>query len=396
MRILLVPSGFKESISAEKAAICMKNGIRRVLPKAKVVSLPLVDGGEGFVNTMVKWTQGSLSHQLVTGPIRQQTEASIGFLGYSSPKTAVIEVASAAGLKWVPRDQRNPERTTSYGVGELIRAALDQGAERILIGCGDSGTHDGGIGMAQALGVRFLDPSGHRIDARQGAHVIHKIASIDLSTIDPRLRQVPIDVACNWHNILCGPHGVTRVFGRQKGATEKQLLQLERSFEHLASLIEKKTGRAVDQMPGGGASGGLGAGLHGLFGARLHPRYDIIMKQLDLDRYLRETDLVITAEGSIDFQTPRGKIPAEVATRAKRYGKPVIAIAGMIGEGARLNYRHGIDVYTSILQSPVSLEQAMEKTEAWLEDCAESLMRTLWIGQELAATQYQRQVASGQ
>nr|MDA8354023.1 glycerate kinase [Bacillota bacterium] len=229
-----------------------------------------------------------------------------------------------------------------------------------------------------------------------GAHVIHKIASIDLSTIDPRLRQVPIDVACNWHNILCGPHGVTRVFGRQKGATEKQLLQLERSFEHLASLIEKKTGRAVDQMPGGGASGGLGAGLHGLFGARLHPRYDIIMKQLDLDRYLRETDLVITAEGSIDFQTPRGKIPAEVATRAKRYGKPVIAIAGMIGEGARLNYRHGIDVYTSILQSPVSLEQAMEKTEAWLEDCAESLMRTLWIGQELAATQYQRQVASGQ
>ncbi|MBD1383556.1 glycerate kinase family protein [Metabacillus arenae] len=386
MKILLVPSGFKESLGAQQVANCMKKGILNVLPHADIVSVPLVDGGEGFTEAMVKWTNGSLHDVVVTGPINQKVAASIGFLGHSTERTAVIEMAAAAGLKLVPRAQRNPVKTTSFGVGELIKAALDMGAERILLGCGDSGINDGGIGMAEALGVRFFDKNLLRIDAKKGAAVLKKISSIDISARDERLGNIPIDVACNWHNVLCGSNGVARVFGPQKGATERQIFELESGLEHYAALIKEAVGCCVRKMPGGGASGGLGAGLHGLIGATLHSRYDVIMKYMDIDEYLQETDLVFTAEGSIDFQTPRGKIPAEVASKAKAYGKPVIAIAGTIGKGASINYHHGIDVFTSILQSPSSLEQAMEKTEDWVMECTEASMRTVLVGLELAAS----------
>ncbi len=276
--------------------------------------------------------------------------------------------------------------TTSYGVGELIQAALDLGAERILIGCGDSGINDGGIGMAEALGIRFFDQNMNQIDVKKGAASLQEIDSIDLSRRDPRLDRTELDVACNWHNILCGVNGVARIFGPQKGAKDQQIALLEEGLEHYAAKIKETAGYCVREMPGGGASGGLGTGLQALLGAVLHPRFDLIMDYMDINDHLQKADLVLTAEGSIDFQTPRGKIPALVADKAKAFGKPVIAIAGTIGKDAQVNYYHGIDVFTSILQSPSSLEQVMEKTEEWVIDCTETTMRMLSVGFELAAS----------
>ncbi|MCF6409772.1 glycerate kinase family protein [Pseudalkalibacillus salsuginis] len=386
MNILVAPSGFKESLGADQIATCMKKGILNVIPGAKVTTLPLVDGGEGFTETMVNWTNGELHTVVVTGPLRKKVEALIGFLGDTQNRTAVIEMASAAGLKLVPRYRRNPLLTTSYGVGELIQAALDLGAERILIGCGDSGINDGGIGMAEALGIRFFDQNMNQIDVKKGAVSLQEIDSIDLSLRDPRLNRTELDVACNWHNILCGVNGVARVFGPQKGAKDQQIALLEEGLEHYAAKIKETAGYCVREIPGGGASGGLGTGLQALLGAVLHPRFDLIMDYMDINDHLQKADLVLTAEGSIDFQTPRGKIPALVADKAKAFGKPVIAIAGTIGKDAQVNYHHGIDVFTSILQSPSSLEQAMEKTEEWVIDCTETTMRMLSVGFELAAS----------
>ncbi len=384
MNIVLAPSGFKESVSAEQVAANMKEGIIRALPEAKVISVPLVDGGEGFTETMVAWTDGTLHSAEVTGPINQQVTAIFGFLGTGEKRTAVIEIAQAAGLKLVPREKRNPLFTSSFGVGELIKKALDFGAERILVGCGDSGISDGGIGMGQALGIRFFDQTGSVVDARKGAVVLPSIAAIDLSGIDRRLAYIPIDVACNWHNVLCGKNGVARIFGAQKGASQMQIDLLDRGLENLAEQIVETTSVRVRDIPGGGASGGLGACFHGLLGAKLYPRYEVILTYLDIDRHIQQADLVFTAEGSIDFQTPKGKIPAEVAARAKSYGKPVIVIAGTIGKGANINYRHGIDVFTSILQTPSSLETAMEKTEKWIRDCTEASIRMVLVGLSLA------------
>ncbi|UHA73806.1 glycerate kinase family protein [Paenibacillus sp. 481] len=384
MRILIVPSGFKESVDAEKAAHCMKSGIMRVMPEANIVELPMVDGGEGFTRTLVRMTKGQIHDVKVTGPVGQSVMSHFGFLGGDNERrTAIIEMAAAGGLRLVPRSMRDPRRTTTHGVGELIKAALDKGAERILIGCGDSGTSDGGAGMAQALGAKFYNKAGEEIVIR-GAISLLELDRIDLSSIDPRIHNVQLDVAGNWFNKLCGENGVARIFGPQKGATPSQVQQLEAALEQYSAIIERDLGVQVRDIPVGGASGGLGAGLHALLGAKLHARYDIIMKYMDLDQLLNESDLVFTAEGCIDYQTPRGKIPAEVAKRAKRRGLPVIAVAGTVGEGARINYEYGIDAFSSISQMPASLEEAFQFTEQWLADCTESAMRTLLVGYKMA------------
>ncbi|GKU77511.1 glycerate kinase [Paenibacillus sp. L3-i20] len=393
MRIVVIPSGFKESLNAERTAHCIEKGIKRVLPEATIVSLPMVDGGEGFAETLVRITSGQLVHRTVTGPVGEPLEAIFGFLGGDGPRTAVLEMAAAAGLKHVPRTMRNPALTTTYGVGEMIRAALDLGAERILLGCGDSGTSDGGVGMAQALGARLLDDSGNEI-IKRGAIGLLQLDQIDLSGLDPRLQHVPIDVACNWHNRLCGPKGVARVFGPQKGASPEQVHELEAALERYADVIERDIGLDVRQAPGCGASGGLGAGLKALLGAKLHSRYDIIAQYMNLDEVLQHCDLVFTAEGSIDHQTPHGKIPSEVASKAKKRGIPVFAFAGTIGKDARVNYDCGIDAYTSILQAPSTLEEAFLLAEEWLTDSSESAMRTILVGYRLGVSMMSEDHAS--
>lgn len=318
----------------------------------------------------------------VTGPVGHPVDSFFGFLGGRARRTAVIEMAAAAGLRLVPRERRNPMLTTSQGVGELIRAALDAGAQRILLGCGDSGVNDGGSGMVQALGARLLDDQGLPIGPG-GAELV-RLARIDLSQLDPRLAGVQLDAAVNWHNQLLGERGVARVFGPQKGATPEQVVVLEGALERYARHVLAATGRDVGAMQGAGASGGLGAGFAGLLGGTLHPRFDIVMQYLELDSLLDQADLVFTAEGSLDGQTPYGKVPAEVAQRAKQRGLPVIALAGTIGKGVAINFEHGIDAFASIVKRPCTLDHAIANAGKLLRRAAEDALRMVGIGLALA------------
>lgn len=382
LSILIAPSGFKESLSVLDVTEAIAEGVRAALPEAKILKAPLVDGGEGFTEALVQATGGILHHLTVTGPVGQPVAAHFGFLGDAPVKTAVLEMAAAAGLSLVPRHRRNPCLTTSRGVGELILAALDAGAERILLGCGDSGINDGGAGMAQALGVRLLNAQDQEIGA--GGAELARLRRIDLSRRDPRLERVQIDAAVNWHNQLLGPRGVARVFAPQKGATPEQVVLLEAALENYAAVIRRDLGIDVADQAGSGASGGLGTGLFALVEGRLHPRYDIVMQYLEFDRLLARADLVLTAEGSLDEQTPWGKIPAEVARRAKQHGLPVIALAGTLGKGAALNLQHGIDAYASIMQRPCSLEEAIAKASQLLTKATEEVIRLVRVGAMLA------------
>lgn len=379
--VLVAPSGFKESLSADEAADCIATGVHRAFPNATILKAPMADGGEGFTRALVKATGGTLHNLSVTGPIGEPVEAHFGFLGGCSEPTAVIEMAAAAGLSLVPRDRRNPCLTTSYGVGELVRAALDRGARRILLGCGDSGINDGGAGMAEALGIRLLDDTGAPLP--RGGAALARLAAIDMANRDPRLDRVRIDAAVNWHNLLLGERGVARVFGPQKGATPAQVEVLASAMEIHADAIRRTTGIEVGTAPGAGASGGLGAAVLGLLGGRLHPRYNIVMQYLELDRFMATADLVITAEGSLDGQTPFGKVPAEVAHRAKQMGVPVIALAGTLGKGVRLNFEHGIDAFASILSRPCSLEDAISGAPKLLARAAEDAARMVMVGMSL-------------
>lgn len=384
LTVLIAPSGFKECLSAGEAADAMAAGVRRALPDARVLATPMIDGGEGFTTALVAATDGTLHEVAVSGPLGTTVNAPIGFLGGAGPRTAVIEIAAAAGLRLVPRRSRDPAVTTSRGVGELIRAALDAGAERILIGCGDSGVNDGGAGMAEALGIRLLDTHGRPIG--RGGAALAQLASIDLSGRDPRLDRVRIEAAVNWHNVLLGARGVTRVFGPQKGATAEQVVMLEAAMETFVRCIGAATGVDVSGLAGGGASGGIGAGLHVLLGAALRPRFDMVMHYTKFDALLAEADLVLTGEGTLDGQTPFGKVPAEVARRAKARGLPVIALAGAIGDGAKANLDCGIDAFASIQMQPRTLDEALASASDLLRHAAEDTMRIVVTGMRLSGS----------
>lgn len=373
MTVLIAPSGLKECLSAHEAAAAMALGVRRVWQDARIFEAPIADGGEGFTAALVRATNGTLHAVEVTGPTGAPVHAHIGFLGKA--RTAVIDIASAAGLTLIPEGQRNPSETTSCGVGELVRAALDRRADRIIVGCGDSGTNDGGAGMAQALGARLLDKNGRTID--RGGAALAGLAGIDLSGLDARLAKVRIDAAVNPHNALLGARGVTRIYGPQKGARPDQIDLLERAMANFAQRLREATGVDVANLAGAGASGGIGAALAAICGGTLHPRYDIVMRYTCFDRLLPEADLVLTAEGSLDGQTPYGKIPAEVGRRAAAYGIPVIAFAGRIGEGAEANLNHGISAYRSINTRPMPLAEAMANAEPLLASSVEQTLRSI-------------------
>jgi glycerate 2-kinase len=382
LTILVAPSGFKESLSVDAVTHAISDGIRRAMPDARILNAPMVDGGEGTVHALIRATGGHIIPARVTGPVGQPVDSFFGIMGGPGPRTAVIEMAAAAGLSLVPRDQRNPMLTTSYGVGELILAALDAGVDRILIGCGDSGINDGGAGLAQALGARLLDENG--ADLGFGGGELLWLHQIDMTGLDPRLSHVQIDAAVNWHNMLLGSKGVARVFGPQKGATPSQVEDLDAAMNRWAAVIRATTGQDVGRAHGAGASGGLGAGLIAFAGATLHPRFDIIQQYLDFDRLLASADLVITAEGSLDGQSPFGKVPCEVGRRAEALGVPTIALAGTIGRGVDQTFAHGISAFASILKRPCTLEEAIRDGEKLLRRAAEDAIRMMAVGLRLS------------
>jgi len=286
-------------------------------------------------------------------------------------------MAAASGLELVPPSARNPLVTTTFGVGELIRAALDNGARRFIIGIGGSATNDGGAGMVQALGVRLLDASGR--DLEPGGGALDRLDRIDVSGLDPRLEKSVIEVACDVDNPLVGPHGASAVFGPQKGATPEMVRALDANLAHFAVVIERTLGASVAAMPGAGAAGGLGAGLYAFLGARLRPGIEIVMAAVEMDRVVADADLVITGEGRLDGQTIHGKTPIGVALVAQRRGKPVIALAGSLGKGFEAAYDHGISAVFSVLSRPCTLAEALSEAAINLRNTARNVAATLRV-----------------
>lgn len=383
MRFVIAPAGFKECLDAEAVAAAITSGVRRVVPAAVVDSIPLIDGGEGSARSLAAETGGRLVAATVTGPVGRPVASHFALLGHPGPMVAFVEMAAAAGLSLVPLDRRDPGRTTSRGVGELISAALDAGAEKIIIGCGDSGVCDGGAGALRALGVRVLDDSGRAVG--EGGSELARAARIDTRHLDPRVREADILVATNPDNVLCGPDGVARRYGPQKGATPQRVAELADAMSTWADVLREHGGVDLRDAAGSGASGGLGAGLAGVLGGRLASRFDVLFNWAEWDRSLAAADLVITAEGAIDASTALGKAPSEVARRAKAHGKPVIALAGTIGDGAESSYATGIDAFTGILCGPVDLADAISRAPELIADATERTIRMLLVGRSLAA-----------
>ncbi|WP_329038263.1 glycerate kinase [Streptomyces sp. NBC_01725] len=384
-RIVIAPSGFKESLSAAQVAESIAEGVLRVIPDADIDLIPLVDGGEGTAEALALAGGGRLVPCTATGPVGRPVPTHFALLGESGPGpvTAVVEMAAVAGLSLVPADLRDPGSTTTYGVGELIRAALDRGARRVLVGCGDSGTSDGGAGALQALGARLTDHHGRELPP--GGAALGELVRVDTSGLDRRLATTELLVACNPFNVLCGAQGVARVFGPQKGASPADVEVLSAALERWAAVLTRDLSPRIDlrTAPGSGASGGLGAGLAAV-GARLLPRFEVLLDRLDLDARLARADLVITAEGALDHQTVRGKIPAEVASRAHAAGVPVFVLAGTIGPGAHMVRAIGVDAYSAILPAPMSLPEAIEGSREILADATERSLRIVALGTRLA------------
>lgn len=370
MKIVIATDSFKGSISAEGACRLIKQGMEAVLD-AEYIPVPMADGGEGTVEAMVAALQGELRQVEVTGPLGEKVLASFGLV--RDRKTAIIEMAAASGLPLVPEPLRNPEVTTTYGTGELIRAALEQGCEELIIGIGGSATNDGGAGMIQALGGRLLREDGSPIP--WGGAGLLELARIDLSGLDPRLEQVRLQVACDVDNPLCGPKGAAYVYGPQKGATPQQVERLDRALGHYAEVIQRELGKDVRHIPGAGAAGGLGAGFLAFTKAKLRPGVEIVMETVGLEELVKDADLVITGEGAIDGQSVRGKTPVGVARVAAKYGCPVIAIVGSVGLGSHEVHTQGITAYFSLINRPMSLATAMAETEDLILDLASQIGR---------------------
>lgn len=373
MRIVVAPDSFKGSVSALGVAEAMERGIRRVFPDADVRKIPIADGGEGTVEALVSATGGCVRQIDVTGPMGERVTAHWGILG--DGKTAVIEMAAASGLPLVAADQRDPRLATTFGTGELMRAALDAGLRKIIIGIGGSATNDGGTGMARALGVRFTGDDGKELP--EGGAALAGLRQIQLDGLDPRLSETEITVACDVDNPLCGPRGASAVFGPQKGATPDAVEELDTALAHFAACARAVTGRDVAALAGAGAAGGLGAGLLFFTQAKLRPGVEIVLDAVGFAGIVKAADFVITGEGRTDFQTAFGKAPVGVAKVAKQFGVPVFCLSGGLGEGADDVLAQGIDATLSICDKPMTLDDCMSAGGALIESGAARLCRVI-------------------
>ncbi|HGS4650702.1 TPA: glycerate kinase [Vibrio cholerae] len=374
MKVVIAPDSFKESLTAKQVCDAIQAGLARVWHDAKFVAIPVADGGEGTVQSLVDATQGRLVEVKVMGPQGKRVEAFYGMLGDN--QTAVIEMAAASGLHHVPLAQRDPKLTTSFGTGELIRHALDQGVTKLIIGLGGSATNDGGVGMLAALGARFTNADGDPIQLTGGG--LRELTHIDLQDFDPRLQNCDILVACDVNNPLCGDKGASAVFGPQKGAMPEDVQLLDGALRQFGLLTEKVTGKMVLESAGAGAAGGMGAALLAYTQARLRPGIEIVLETVQLAYQVSDADLVITGEGRIDSQTVHGKTPMGVAKVAKRFDVPVLALCGCTGDNYQAVYQCGIDAVFAAVPRAMSLEDALKESDFNLADLAENVAR-LWV-----------------
>lgn len=372
---MIAPDSFKGSISAIEASLAIEKGIKRSFPAAETITVPLADGGEGTMDTLMTATNGVKTAVTVTGPLGNPVEAFYGILG--DRKTCVIEMASASGLNLVPEQERNPLVTTTYGTGELIRHALDKGFRSFILALGGSATNDGGAGMLQALGMNILDKKRQRIGF--GGGELSRVDKISLENFDPRINESDFIIASDVENPLVGRNGASFVFGPQKGATEDIAQILDQSLTHWADKVEEMTSVKLHNMPGAGAAGGIGGAFQAFFPSVTEKGAEVVMDYTKLRERLAGADLLITGEGQVDFQTAFGKTPMRAALAAKNMGIPTIIIAGSVGKDIESLYRYGVVSVHSIMTRPMALDEAMRSASKLLEHTSEQVCRTYFM-----------------
>ena len=376
MRVVIAPDKFKGSLTALEAAEAMARGLSRVDPSAEIDRVPMADGGEGTVAALVAATGGSYRTVTVTGPLGDPVVASFGLLG--DGRTAVLEMASASGLWLVPPALRDPLRATTRGTGQLLLAALEAGARRVIMGIGGSATNDGGAGLGQALGFRLLDTHGRELEP--GGGELDRLARIERTDQVAVLGSATIAVACDVTNPLCGPQGASAVYGPQKGATPEMVERLDRNLGHFADIVARDLDVAVRDIPGSGAAGGLGGGLVAFAGGRLEGGVNLVIEAVNLRERLHAADLCLTGEGALDGQSAFGKTAVGVARLAHSLRCPTLAIAGSIGPGAEAVLEQGVDAYFSICPGPVHIDEAIERASELLENATAQAVRAFLAG----------------
>ena len=376
MKILISPQAFKESLSGIEAARAIEEGVLRALPNAQTTLIPIADGGDGTLETLVATTQGTIQQATVSDPLGRPITSTWGALG--DGQTAMIEMSRASGLALLQEQERDPRITSTFGTGQLILEALNEGFSKLIIGIGGSATNDGGAGMAQALGIKLLDK--HGINLKPGGSNLKDLGQIDISEIDARISEATIMVATDVSNTLCGPTGASAVYGPQKGATQSMIEELDQCLNHFADSIKESLNIDIKSVPGSGAAGGMGGGLMAFLGADLQPGVDVVLETLKIESYLENADLVITGEGQMDYQTVFNKAPIGIAKRAKKRNIPVIAIAGSLGKGYEQVFDHGIDGVTAAVLAPMPLTKATNEAKSLVSLAAERAVRLVEVG----------------
>ena len=375
MKLLFASDSFKGTLSSEQIIRLLTESANRVFPGCETKGVPIADGGEGTVDAVIAVTGGELRKVAVHGPLMEETEATYGVFHGDS---AIIEMAAASGLPMVPAEKRNPLNTTTFGTGELIRDALDNGYRKLSIAIGGSATNDGGMGAMRALGIRFLDAAGNELEG-VGAD-LEKVADIDVSGLHPAIAEAEITVMCDVTNPLTGPDGATYTFGKQKGGTPEILDRLEAGMKNYASVMREKLGMDVEMNAGAGAAGGLGAALCGYLHANLKSGIDTVLDLIDFDGLLEGVDMVVTGEGRIDWQSAFGKVPSGVGLRCKAKNIPAVAIVGGMGNGAEKIYEFGVESIIPTINGAMAIEEALDRAEELYANAADRLFRMVKVG----------------
>ncbi len=379
MKLLFASDSFKGTLSSERIIELLTESANKIFPGCETVGVPIADGGEGTVDAVISVTKGQRKSVVVHGPLMEEVTASYGVFHEDN---AIIEMAAASGLPMVPGDKRNPLHTTTYGTGELIKDALDSGYRKISIAIGGSATNDGGMGAMRALGIRFLDSNGQELEGT-GSDLVN-VVDIDISSIHSAVSEAEFTVMCDVNNPLTGPDGATFTFGKQKGGTPEILEELEHGMKNYASVIQKKLGIDVDKIAGSGAAGGLGAALCVFLQAELKSGIETVLDLIDFDTLLEGTDLVITGEGRIDWQSAFGKVPSGIGMRCKKMNVPAVALVGGMGDGAEKIYEFGVDSMISTINGAMDIEEALERAEELYSGAADRLFRMVRVGMDIS------------